>query len=379
MRRELLLSEFMSTPWAMMPERLEAAANVLLRWRLSKGHSDEDLPRLETGPDDDQTRLAAAARRSSSSTVAGTGRSGGSIALIQVFGTIVQRAGMMTKYCGGTSTQDVRSMLASALRDETIGQVLMEFDTPGGSVADVQELGDDIFRARGQKPIIGLANSLCASAGYWLLSQCSEAYVTPGGQVGSIGVYTVHEDVSKALDAAGVKVTLIQAGKYKTEGHPYGPLDPDAKANTQASVDFYYGAFTRAVARGRGVGVDAVRNGMGQGRVLNAGQAQAERMVDGIATLDQLVGSMVSGKSLAGKRGGSVALLPAPNHRARNQRRLQLLNMEIDDIESAQISDALEAGDRDEAQRLMAERNVRRSRDSAADCYMAADCDPGAI
>jgi ClpP class serine protease len=90
----------------------------------------------------------------------------------------------------------------------------------------------------------------------------------------------------------GVSVTLISAGKYKTEGHPYGPLDPEAKDFMQSRTDDYYGAFTRDVAKGRKVSVDDVRKGMGQGRVLGASQAVSEKMVDGVMSFDQVVRHM---------------------------------------------------------------------------------------
>jgi len=69
-------------------------------------------------------------------------------------------------------------------------------------------------------------NSLCASAAYWIASQADEVVSTPGGLTGSIGVYTVHEDLSAASEAAGVKVTYISAGKYKTESQPFQPPRP---------------------------------------------------------------------------------------------------------------------------------------------------------
>jgi signal peptide peptidase SppA len=207
-------------------------------------------------------------------------------------GTITQRAGMMTDWCGGTSTQQISTALADALRDETVGQILMEFDTPGGSVFGVSELGDEIQTATKTKPVIGVANSLSASAGYWLMSQCSEAYVTPGGEVGSIGVWMAHEDWSKAMAESGVVTTMVSAGKFKVEGNPYEPLGEDARAFMQARVDDYYGAFVKAVARGRGAGVQQVRDGMGQGRVLGADEALAQGMVDGVAPLADVVRRM---------------------------------------------------------------------------------------
>jgi len=137
-----------------------------------------------------------------------------------------------------------------------------------------------------------VANSLSASAGYWLMSQCSEAYVTPGGEVGSIGVWMAHEDWSKAMSDSGVVTTMVSAGKFKVEGNPYAPLDEEAQGFMQSRVDDYYAAFTKAVAKGRGVPISQVRDGMGQGRVLGADAALASSMVDGIATFEDVVKKM---------------------------------------------------------------------------------------
>jgi ClpP class serine protease len=117
-------------------------------------------------------------------------------------------------------------------------------------------------------------------------------YVTPGGEVGSIGVWQAHFDYSQALATDGVKPTLISAGKYKVEGNPYEPLDEEARGFMQSRVDDYYGAFTKAVAKGRGQPIASVREGMGQGRVLGADAALTQKMVDGIATFDEVVTMM---------------------------------------------------------------------------------------
>ena len=146
--------------------------------------------------------------------------------------------------------------------------------------------------ARAQKPVVAIANSLAASAAYWIGCSASEFYVTPGGEVGSIGVWQAHQDYSKAMDEAGVKTTLISAGKFKVEGNPYAPLDEEAQGFMQSRVDDYYAAFTKAVAKGRGVPISQVRDGMGQGRVLGADAALASSMVDGIATFDDVVKKM---------------------------------------------------------------------------------------
>ncbi len=152
------------------------------------------------------------------------------------------------------------------------------------------------------KPVTAVANSLAASAAYWLGTAASEFFVTPGGEVGSIGVWMAHEDWSKAVEESGVAVTLISAGKFKVEGNPYEALTPEARDFMQSRTDDYYGAFTRDVAKGRNVSVDQVRSGMGQGRVLGATQAKAENMVDGIMTFDQVIRHVQKGAKPAGSR-----------------------------------------------------------------------------
>ena len=129
--------------------------------------------------------------------------------------------------------------------------------------------------------------------------------------MGSIGVWMAHEDWSKALAESGVMTTMISAGKFKVEGNPYKPLDEQARAFMQTRVDDYYDAFVRAVARGRGVGVQQVRDGMGQGRVLGAEQAKATGMVDDILPLAEVVRRMQrnarSASSRKAVRGGQAA------------------------------------------------------------------------
>lgn len=211
---------------------------------------------------------------------------------------------------GDTSTEAFGAILAEAVADDTVGAILLDINSPGGSVYGTSELADAVFTARKAKPVIGIANSLAASAAYWIGSQCSEFYCTPGGEVGSIGVYTAHADISGALARMGVNVTLISAGKYKTEGNPFGPLDDEARASIQGSVDGYYASFTQAVARGRNAAIASVRDGMGQGRVLSASGAHAAGMVDGVATRATVIRGLA--RKLKGAQGNVAECAERP-------------------------------------------------------------------
>ncbi len=283
MNRQLLLSEFLTTPWALMPERLQAMAGVLTRWSAGEPPTDETMFQIQS------ERVLRDTRKQMAAANAGSG-----IAVLPLYGVVTQRGNMVDDISGpgSTSTQQFTSALRQVLADDTVGQILIDIDSPGGSVYGVAELASEIVKARAQKPVVAVANSLAASAAYWIGCSASEFYVTPGGEVGSIGVWQAHFDYSKALEEEGVKTTLISAGKFKVEGNPYVPLDPEAQAFMQSRVDDYYNAFIQAVAVGRGVTVDVVRNGMGEGRVLGADAALTQRMVDGIASFDDVLARM---------------------------------------------------------------------------------------
>ena len=283
MNRQLLISQFLATPWAMQPERLQVITGVLTRWACGAVANADVM--LKVNAD----RVLRDTRKQMTASQVGHG-----IAVLPLYGVITQRGNMVDDVSGpgSTSTQQFASALRQAIADPAVGQILIDIDSPGGSVYGVAELAADIIKAKAQKPIIAVANSLAASAAYWIGASASELYVTPGGEVGSIGVWQAHFDYSKALEEDGVKPTLISAGKFKVEGNPYVPLDEEAKGFMQTRVDEYYAAFVKGVAKGRGVGIEQVRSGMGEGRVLGADGALAQSMVDGIASFDQVLAKM---------------------------------------------------------------------------------------
>ena len=287
MKRDLLIAEFLSHPWALEPGYLAAFAGMLRRWQ----GGDEASADVRTAVAGDAAIMAARKQEIAAAPRVGQASN---IAVLPLYGVLTHRGNMASQLSGSgaTSLQQFTQALRAALRDPEIDGVLVDIDSPGGSVYGLDELASEILASRGSKPIVGLANSLAASGGYWIGSACSELYVMPGGEVGSIGVFAGHDDLSEAMKKAGVKKTLISAGKFKVEGNPYGPLSAEAQAHMQQRVDEYYDAFTKTVARGREVPVARVLRDFGQGRVLGANQAVTAGMVDGVATFDQVVQKM---------------------------------------------------------------------------------------
>ncbi len=320
-------------PWALQPEKLAAMLDVI-RFRNAGGHltleeihSRVGARRYQAGEgyfEPDTERFYRPRRDAETGALLGYFALDGTprpasapvVAVLGIYGIISQRADMFTEMSGGTSIERVSARFRQALADPAVKAIVFDFDSPGGGVYGVDELAAEIREARGQKPSAAVANSLAASAGYWLASAAGELSVTPSGEVGSIGVYAAHEDLSGMMEQDGVKMTLISAGKYKTEGNPFEPLSDEAKGYLQGRVDDYYRAFVGAVAKGRGVTPESVRKGFGQGRVVGAQAAKAEGMADRIETLDEALRRIGARR----KATPSVAESVTPDHRAKLER-----------------------------------------------------------
>lgn len=262
-------------PWALTPQMLGLITD-LLDFRAAGGLLSAD---------EIQSRIAAADNGPRS----GPAVEGG-VAVIPMYGLISQRQSLMAETSGGTSCEAVRASLRSALANPEVKAIVLDVDSPGGDVAGVPELAAEIRDARAQsKPIVAVANTLMASAAYWLAAQADELVASPSAMVGSIGIVGMHEDVSGAEAKAGVKTTLISSGAYKTEGNPYEPLTDEARATLQGQCDGYYAMFLADVGRGRGVTTDQVEADYGQGRVFMASQAARLGMIDRVDTLEGTV------------------------------------------------------------------------------------------
>ena len=255
------------TPWAIQPEKLEQIIEVL---RLRA-----------TGQE--IAYLAANTPRPEPSS------NNGIVGVLPVFGMMSHRVNMVSNFSGGTSTEMLGKQLKALADNPEISSIILDINSPGGEVFGMPELAADIRAIRGRKRIVALANPIAASAAYWLGASASEFYSIPSGQVGSIGVYGIHKDVSAAEEKLGVKVSIISAGKYKTEGSEHEPLTEEAKAHMQEMVDAYYGMFVDGVASGRAVKPSEVEGKFGEGRMVLASHAKSKGMIDGIITMDNLL------------------------------------------------------------------------------------------
>lgn len=266
------------TPWAILEGTLAAILDLIALRASGEQLSEEEIQaRIGGGPARKDVFMA------------------GTVAVLPIYGVIVPRADLFSAMSGGSSVQRLSQAFDSIVSDKDVSAIVLDVDSPGGQTDMIAEFAAEIRAARGAKPIVAVANTHASSAAYWLASQADEVVGTPSAQVGSIGVFAAHKSIAELEKKAGIETTLISAGKHKTEASPFAALSKEAKAAIQARVDDAYEMFVSDVAVGRGVPVDTVRTGYGEGRVLPARAALAEGMIDRISTLDETVARLSHG------------------------------------------------------------------------------------
>ena len=274
-----IIERVCTVPWATRPETLTVVMDIL----------SQRAAGVRFTADEARARVDAA--RSDSP----RGASRGVVAVVPLVGMIIHRPDFFAETSeGATSVQRFVSSFRAAVADSNVRSVVIDIESPGGIISGVPEAAAEVFAARqGSKKIVAVANAEAASAAYWIGSAADELVVSPSAEVGSIGVWTAHVDASKFFEEKmGLKHTLISAGKYKVEGHPFGPLDDDARAYIQERIDGDYDDFVKAVAKHRGRPPGDVREKFGQGRMVGARRAVELGMADRVGTLQETITRM---------------------------------------------------------------------------------------
>lgn len=166
------------------------------------------------------------------------------VAVIPVYGVIGKDLSPIERLMGGVDVNDVSrsidKMLASGAR-----KIAFQINSPGGTVTGVEELASKI--AGLNVPTMAYSDGMMASAAYWIGSQADRVVVSPSSTIGSVGVYQIVDDYSKALEDAGIKRIVIKAGEHKAAGLEGTSLSKAQQDMLQSGVDEIWQGFKAAI------------------------------------------------------------------------------------------------------------------------------------
>lgn len=219
-------------------------------------------------------------------------RGGKSIAFLKATGTLMKQASSF----GGTSTIQLRRDVRQAAADPNVSAILLALDSPGGTTAGTADLAADVKAARRQKPVWAHVDDLCASAAYWVASQCDMVFAnTSTALIGSIGTFLTVYDMSASAEREGIKTLVFKTGPLKGAGVPGTAVTDEQAAHFQKIVNDGQAAFDAAVRTGRGMTaaqLAAVRTG----GVFGAPEALSLKLIDGVRSLDKTIEALANAK-----------------------------------------------------------------------------------
>lgn len=209
-----------------------------------------------------------------------TGEGPDKVALVRVVGALSQEGGGLLSLGPVASSRRVVEQLERARRDRAVRAVIVELNTPGGSVVASAQIHDKLVELRrAGKPVVALLTEVAASGGYYVAAAADRIVADPSTLTGSIGVIVVLPNLQEFNRRIGVRTVVFKSGRFKDMGNPDRPLTPEEAALFQGIVDEAYRRFVDVVVQGRRMARSRVLQ-LADGRIYTGAQAQRLGLVD---------------------------------------------------------------------------------------------------
>lgn len=197
------------------------------------------------------------------------------VAVIPVHGIIGKHLSQLEMDCGGCSLDAVSAALDVHAEDNQIRAVILDINSPGGTVTGLPELTAKLRDY--PKPVVAFTDSMCCSAALWIAHSTQALYATPSAHVGSVGVYIMLLDASRYFENAGIKHDPVYNGEFKLAGAPFKPLTDAERAMFQRQVDKTADQFRAIIRTGHTVDEQHL-----QGQVFDGEEATDIGLSDGV-------------------------------------------------------------------------------------------------
>ncbi|MFO7462056.1 MAG: signal peptide peptidase SppA [Desulfatiglandales bacterium] len=205
-----------------------------------------------------------------------------------------------------TNSETVVSQLVEFTKDRRVKAIILRVNSPGGGVAPSQEIYREILKTREKKKIVASMGTVAASGGYYVASGAHKIVASPGTLTGSIGVLMEFVRFQELMEKIGVDVEVLKSGEFKDIGSPHRKLTEQEKEMIQALVFDIQNQFVEAVAQGRNLPMEEVRE-IADGRIISGSQGLELGLVDQLGNFRDAVDLA---KSMAGIKGEANLVYP---------------------------------------------------------------------
>ncbi|MGV0817129.1 S49 family peptidase [Martelella sp. AMO21009] len=211
------------------------------------------------------------------------------IGLIEIEGSLINKGKWIGQSCGMTTYEAIGIQADDCRTDDAIKGAIVEIDSFGGEVTGAFDCAEKLFELSAIKPTIAVLTDHACSAGYLLASACQQIIVPASGLCGSIGVVSLHVDVSGWLKKEGLNVTILKAGAYKADLNPYEAIPEDVLARELAELEEMRVEFAATVARYRAGRLSVEQALATEARVYRGEKAVEAGLADAVARPSQVL------------------------------------------------------------------------------------------
>lgn len=202
---------------------------------------------------------------------------------------------------GAISKSDKVIELIHRYRDNgSIKAIVVRIDSPGGSVAPVQEIYSELKKL--EKPVVASLGGTAASGGYYIACAADEIFANPGTLTGSIGVIMQFMKMKGLYDKVGIDQQTVKSGRFKDTGSPIRNLSPEEKELLQETIDDVHHQFVDAIfdERKDQLTRDEVQ-ALADGRIFSGNQALEYKLVDKLGNLQDAIAHAAELGGIVGK------------------------------------------------------------------------------
>jgi protease-4 len=225
----------------------------------------------------------------------------------------------------------VASDIRAARQDSSIKAIVLRIDSGGGSVVGSEVIRREVELANEVKPVVASMSDVAASGGYWIAAPARRIVAERNTITGSIGVLIGKMNISGLYNLLGMSTDSVATSDNASLFSAQQNFTPAQREYIQKSLDQTYADFTKGVAAGRKMTVEAVDK-VGKGRVWSGSQAKELGLVDELGGLDRAV---EVAKQLANiPAGESVRLVRYPEERSFFQQLMQQNKERLDESRS---------------------------------------------
>ena len=208
----------------------------------------------------------------------------GTIAVIYAEGSILYDSSDITE--GVITPDNILQKVEKAMRTKNLKGIVLRINSGGGSALASEIIYQELVKLK--IPIYVSMSDTTASGGYYISMAGNKVFANNATITGSIGVVSMLPKFYNAQDKYGFHSNSISKGRYSDINDNFAPLSEESRTKISQSMQETYKEFKSRVSKNRKLDENTLET-YAQGKIWLGDEAKNINLIDGIASLDEVI------------------------------------------------------------------------------------------